>query len=156
MTILESLHVKALQIKNEIAQKANSALRIGGLFDDIVSYLSNLGSMAKVNDVIEENKKFARTSEGWEEITSTEGESLMELDGDTKVKPKNDKTIDATKITGLPDISGKVDKVEGKGLSTEDFTNAMKNKLANQSGTNSGDQNLSVMYKAIKISLRNR
>ena len=52
MTILESLHVKALQIKNEIAQKANSALRIGGLFDDIVSYLSNLGSMAKVNDVI--------------------------------------------------------------------------------------------------------
>ncbi len=29
----------------------------------------------------------------------------------------------------IPDISGKVDKVDGKGLSTNDFTNGLKNKL---------------------------
>jgi len=35
----------------------------------------------------------------------------------------------------------KVDKVAGKGLSTEDYTTAEKNKLAGITGTNTGDQN---------------
>jgi hypothetical protein len=39
-------------------------------------------------------------------------------------------------------LDGKVDKVVGKGLSTEDYTTAEKNKLAGISGTNTGDQNL--------------
>lgn len=41
------------------------------------------------------------------------------------------------------DMSGKVDKIVGKGLSTEDFTSAEKTNLGNQSGTNTGDQDLS-------------
>ena len=40
-------------------------------------------------------------------------------------------------------LSFKVDKVTGKGLSSEDFTTSEKNKLAQQSGTNTGDQDLS-------------
>jgi hypothetical protein len=36
----------------------------------------------------------------------------------------------------------KVDKVTGKGLSTEDYTTAEKSKLAGLSGTNTGDQTL--------------
>ena len=44
--------------------------------------------------------------------------------------------------TGDQDLSGKVDKVVGKGLSTEDYTTAEKSKLAGLSGTNTGDQTL--------------
>ncbi len=40
-------------------------------------------------------------------------------------------------------LAGKVDKVTGKELSTNDFTTAEKNKLAAISGTNTGDQDLS-------------
>lgn len=43
----------------------------------------------------------------------------------------------ATVINAHQDISGKVDKVSGKGLSTEDYTTAEKNKL---SGIESGAQ----------------
>ena len=44
--------------------------------------------------------------------------------------------------TGDQDLSGKVDKVVGKGLSTEDYTTVEKSKLAGLSGTNTGDQTL--------------
>ena len=43
------------------------------------------------------------------------------------------------------DLDKKVDKVAGKGLSTNDFTNEDKANLNNQSGTNTGDQNLSAL-----------
>ena len=43
----------------------------------------------------------------------------------------------------LNTISNKVDKVEGKGLSTNDFTNEQKELLSQQSGVNTGDQDLS-------------
>ena len=39
-------------------------------------------------------------------------------------------------------LDTKVDKIVGKGLSTEDYTTTEKNKLAGISGTNTGDQNL--------------
>lgn len=39
-----------------------------------------------------------------------------------------------------PDISDKVDKIPGKGLSTEDFTTVLKALLNAQSGTNTGDE----------------
>ena len=76
----------------------------------------------------------------------------------------NDYTnADATKVsnlsgtnTGDQDLSGlatitsvttalnlKVDKVAGKGLSTNDYTNADATKVSNLSGTNTGDQDLS-------------
>ena len=45
----------------------------------------------------------------------------------------------------LDAINNKVDKVEGKGLSTNDFTNEQKELLSQQSGTNTGDQDLSVL-----------
>jgi len=40
-------------------------------------------------------------------------------------------------------VNSKVDAESGKGLSTNDYTTTEKNKLANQSGTNTGDQDLS-------------
>jgi hypothetical protein len=50
--------------------------------------------------------------------------------------------IDVTSsLTGV--LATKVDKVTGKGLSTNDYTTAEKTKLAAVSGTNTGDQDLS-------------
>lgn len=46
------------------------------------------------------------------------------------------------------DLSGKVDKVVGKGLSEEDFTTVLKNLLIAQSGTNTGDEtNATILAK---------
>ena len=54
------------------------------------------------------------------------------------------KLIDGLATTVYVDTKDalKVDKVTGKGLSTEDYTTAEKSKLAGITGTNTGDQNL--------------
>jgi hypothetical protein len=44
--------------------------------------------------------------------------------------------------TGDQDLSGKVDKISGKGLSANDYSDSDKNRLSNTSGTNTGDQTL--------------
>jgi hypothetical protein len=50
-------------------------------------------------------------------------------------------TIDIDDVTGLQTaLDGKVDKVVGKGLSTEDYTTTEKSKLAAITGTNTGDE----------------
>lgn len=51
----------------------------------------------------------------------------------------------ATIATVTTSIDGKVDKVAGKGLSTEDYTTAEKVKLEAISGTNTGDQDLGTL-----------
>lgn len=55
-------------------------------------------------------------------------------DGDTTHSPSSNVVFDSLAL--------KVDKVTGKGLSTEDYTTAEKSKLAGLSGTNTGDQTL--------------
>ena len=54
-----------------------------------------------------------------------QGTSLWENDGATNVKPKGNKVVSANYL----EIGGKVDKVSGKDLSTEDYTTAEKAKL---------------------------
>jgi hypothetical protein len=53
--------------------------------------------------------------------------------------------LNAINVNSSPtnDLTTKVDKVTGKGLSTNDYTTAEKNKLAAITGTNTGDQDLS-------------
>jgi hypothetical protein len=53
------------------------------------------------------------------------------------------------------DLASKVDKVVGKGLSTEDYSAAEKAKLGSISGTNTGDQDLRLCYK-YKLSFKSR
>jgi hypothetical protein len=55
-------------------------------------------------------------------------------DGDTTHSPSSNVVFDSLAL--------KVDKVVGKGLSTEDYTTTEKNKLAGLTGTNTGDQTL--------------
>ena len=71
MGVIDTLRAKALEVKNEVMRKANTALRIGTLLEDIVNYIGGFGSMAGVDDVTEENKQFARTTDGWSEVQTT-------------------------------------------------------------------------------------
>ena len=48
-------------------------------------------------------------------------------------------------------VSGKVDKITGKGLSTEDYTTAEKTKLGAISGTNTGDETLATIKTKLGI-----
>lgn len=69
------------------------------------------------------------------------------------------KTINGTSLLGsgdlsiVTDISGKVDKVAGKGLSTEDYTTVEKNKLAAITGTNTGDETTATIRSKLGISV---
>jgi hypothetical protein len=54
--------------------------------------------------------------------------------GDTSHSPSSDVVFDSLAL--------KVDKITGKGLSTEDYTSAEKTKLSGLTGTNTGDQTL--------------
>lgn len=76
------------------------------------------------------------------DYTTVEKEKLAGIEAGAQVNPTNVSafTNDAGYLTQHQDISGKVDKVSGKGLSTNDYTTAEKNKLA---GIESGaDENV--------------
>lgn len=66
------------------------------------------------------------------DYTTAEKEKLAGIEAGAQVNPTNVSafTNDAGYLTQHQDISGKVDKVSGKGLSTNDYTTAEKNKLA--------------------------
>lgn len=66
------------------------------------------------------------------DYTTAEKEKLAGIEAGAQVNPTNISafTNDVGYITQHQDISGKVDKVSGKGLSTNDYTTAEKNKLA--------------------------
>jgi len=60
---------------------------------------------------------------------------------DTLVEIATQLASDESAVNALvTTVSGKVDKVTGKGLSTEDYTTAEKTKLAAVTGTNTGDE----------------
>jgi hypothetical protein len=57
--------------------------------------------------------------------------------------------------SGDQDLSGKVDKITGKGLSAEDYTTAEKAKVALLSGTNTGDETTATIKDKLGISTLN-
>ena len=63
-----------------------------------------------------------------------------------------DKKVNTTDLTN--GLSLKVDKVEGKVLSSNDYTNAEKTKLAAIVGTNTGDQDLSSYATVTALALK--
>ncbi|MEH6406741.1 MAG: hypothetical protein V7767_05625, partial [Leeuwenhoekiella sp.] len=71
----------------------------------------------------------------------------MVLDGSSDTKYPSVKSVknyvDENSTLTLAGLNLKVDKVTGKGLSTEDYSTAEKTKLAAISGSNTGDQDLS-------------
>lgn len=76
-------------------------------------------------------------------VKSVSDEFAVSAEGKLEVKE-----IASAKVTGLPDaLAGKVDKVEGKGLSTNDFTNELKEKLDGMNAD--GEANV---LEAVKLS----
>lgn len=76
-------------------------------------------------------------------VKSVSDEFTVSAEGKLEVKE-----IAPAKVTGLPDaLAGKVDKVEGKGLSTNDFTNELKEKLDGMNAD--GEANV---LEAVKLS----
>lgn len=77
-------------------------------------------------------------------VDATTASGSPDADAITKGKIKLTGDLGGTAdIPTVPGLSLKVDKVDGKSLSTEDFTTAEKNKLGAISGVNTGDQDLS-------------
>lgn len=72
---------------------------------------------------------------GWDTLTKSDV-GLGNVDNTSDVN----KPVSSATQTALDD---KVDKVTGKGLSANDYTDADKTRLADTSGTNTGDQDLS-------------
>lgn len=68
------------------------------------------------------------TEENSEVQVVTAADSLWEPDGTGYIRPKSNMKVKGENVE--IDISGKVDKVEGMGLSTEDFTTELAEKLA--------------------------
>lgn len=96
-----------------------------------------LAKMANVNS----GTVFYRKTAG---IGSPEVQTLAQLKTDLGLIGTN---------TGDQDLSSFVTKITGKGLSTEDFTTAMKILLANQSGTNTGDETLATIKAKLGITI---
>lgn len=150
-----NIKAKALQIKTETQARANNANRVGGLFEDIADELTDLAEFT-TNSVAAEAARAAgkeqeleTTSTGlrsdlgaYEDnaeflrvLTDSEGHFLcgFKKDGDVVfgvgVPSEVKKAIQNNSSEIIAELDGKVDKVSGKQLSTEDFTSALKNKL---------------------------
>lgn len=84
-----------------------------------------------------------------------DGSMLADADATTKGKIQlaGDLGGSASAPT-VPALANKVDKVDGKGLSTEDYTTTEKTKLAAITGTNTGDQDLSGLATTDTLDLK--
>lgn len=88
-------------------------------------------------------------------VDATTASGSPDADAFTKGKIKLTGDLGGTAdIPTVPGLSLKVDKMDGKSLSTEDFTTAEKNKLGAISGVNTGDQDLSAYATVNSLSLK--
>lgn len=122
----------ALSTANTAISTANTALSSA---NDAVETATTLGSEANNkadNAVTQANEALRVAQEALDQVVSELGTKVYRdtlLLNSLNIKPiENDIADNTTAITALQ--SGKVDKVTGKQLSTEDFTTAEKNKLA--------------------------
>ena len=101
-------------ISNKVDKVDGKGLSTNDFTNDLKNKLDSIEEGAEVN-----------VQPDWKETTIT---------SDAYIKNKPTLATVATSgdyndLSNKPDISGKVDKVDGKGLSTNDFTNDLKNKL---------------------------
>jgi len=89
------------------------------------------------------------------DITGTNSGTNTGDETATTIKSKLGITTLSGNNTGDQDLSGKVDKVTGKGLSTNDYTTAEQTKVSNLSGTNSGDNATNTQYSGLASSKEN-
>ena len=90
--------------------------------------ITNEGALQSTDVAIANGDKLVVTDSSNSNKVARTGTSF---DGSTTTKALTQKGTFETFLQEHQDISGKVDKVSGKGLSTEDYTTAEKNKLTN-------------------------
>lgn len=117
-------------VKNKVDAVEGKGLSANDFTDELLGKLNAIPEAAEENYVKSVSDELAVSAEGKLSVTA----------------------IAQDKVTGLPDaLAGKVDAVEGKGLSTNDFTDALKEKLE---GIDSGaNANLIEVVKANGVAL---
>lgn len=126
----------------------------GNTLAKLYSRIQTLNSIVASNDVnldtIQEIVTFVKNNKDVIDSISTSKVNISDIIDNLLSADKN-KPLSANQGKVLKDlldaiatsVGSKVDKVIGKQLSTEDFTTEEKQKLAQQSGVNTGDQDLS-------------
>ena len=151
-TIDWKLTPKFLKIEMDIAAGNNFSL-IGTTQFQSVAYAQFASQVdaEKINGVL----PVAKGGTGVASITALK--ASLALDKASVGLTNVDNTSDALKPISTPTqtaLDTKVDKVAGKGLSTNDYTTVEKTKLAAITGTNTGDQDLSSYATNAAITLK--
>jgi hypothetical protein len=123
-----------------ISTLTQTALDLKVSISDVTSLLEN-----KVDKVVGKNLST-------NDYTTAEKEKLAAITGTNTVV--QDLSLYATTTSLSNSLASKVDKVSGKDLSTNDFTTTEKNKLASITGTNTGDQDLSLFATTTSVALK--
>ena len=148
------------EIINYIATKADSSkmtvlLNQKANASDISNSLSNKVNLADSNSKYVTPTQLAAKTFDISPINISIANKLNLADSNSKyVTPTQlaGNKFDPTGITN--NLISKVDKISGKGLSSNDYTNAEKAKLATTSGTNTGDQDLTSLATFSSLNLK--
>lgn len=136
---------KGAKVVSSFGDPYDIVLEVSAVNDAIPTRLADLADDAQHRTVTDEEKARWNEGSGKIDVVKVNGEPLeidptdrsvdIDLSGKQDTISDLDKIRDgaalgATAIQEHQDISGKVDKVEGKGLSTNDYTTEEKTKLA--------------------------
>ena len=127
-------------LSKPISTLTQTALDLKVSISDVTSLLEN-----KVDKVVGKNLST-------NDYTTAEKEKLAAITGTNTVV--QDLSLYATTTSLSNSLASKVDKVSGKDLSTNDFSTTEKNKLASITGTNTGDQDLSLYATTNSVALK--
>ena len=121
----ESLSSQSTTIRHEEMAGANTAERIGRIFDEIIEAVdASLSAFEAAQD---------RQNQGFANNINKVNEKVNEANADALEAKRLAESVRTALNTGmdevLKELDKKVDTVAGKGLSTEDYTTAEKNKL---------------------------
>lgn len=125
------------QIKESIKDETDRATAVeGSLFSKMENHQTEVTNI--INTEATERKDADTALEGSISTTNSNLDAEITRAKEAEAKALSDAKADAASkyqpkgnyLTSHQDISGKVDKVAGKGLSTNDYTTAEKNKLA--------------------------
>lgn len=124
--------------KTEIDGKVSSVYKYKGTVATYQDLPSTDLIIGDVYNVEEDGSNYAWTGNSWDKLggdidlseyyTKTQTDSLLSAKANSNEVYTKTETYGKAEVNTL--LNGKVDKVEGKGLSTEDFTTAEKQKLA--------------------------
>jgi hypothetical protein len=148
------------EIINYIATKADSSkmtvlLNQKANASDISNSLSNKVNLADSNSKYVTPSQLAAKTFDISPINISIANKLNLADSNSKYVTPTQLAGNIFDPTGIVNnLISKVDKIPGKGLSSNDYTNAEKAKLATTSGTNTGDQDLTSLATFSSLNLK--